>query len=143
MSAAPRLPLHLPKHVWALLALYFAASLLHFSHNAEYIAFYPKMPTWLTKEKVYLAWLAITGVGVIGAILAAARWRTAAALLFVAYGAFGLDGLGHYALALCSEHTLATNLTIWFEVAAGIALAMAAGWFASRRVSSRFCHAGA
>jgi len=39
-----------PKPVQALVALYFAASLAHFGHNAEYIAFYPGMPTGLTAE---------------------------------------------------------------------------------------------
>jgi hypothetical protein len=122
--------LHLPKHVWVLLALYGVASLVHFAHNAEYIAFYPNMPVWLTREKVYLAWVAITSVGIIGAILVIAGWRATAALFLAAYGAFGLDGLAHYTLALCSEHTLATNLSIWFEAVAGVALALSAGWFA-------------
>jgi hypothetical protein len=134
--------LHLPSHVWPLLALYGVASLVHFSHNAEYIAFYPNMPTWLTKEKVYLAWLAITGVGIIGATLVAAGWHTTAALFFAAYGAFGLDGLAHYTLALCSEHTLAMNFTIWFEAAAGVTLAVSTGWFALRRARIRLWHAG-
>jgi hypothetical protein len=129
--------------VWALLALYAIASLIHFSHNAEYIAFYPNMPVWLTREKVYLAWLAITGVGIIGAILVAAGWRTTAALFFAAYGAFGLDGLGHYTLALCSEHTLAMNFSIWFEAVAGVTLAASAGWFAWHQAGLRQWHAGA
>jgi hypothetical protein len=135
--------LHLPRHVWLLLALYGVASLVHFSHNAEYIAFYPNMPTWLTREKVYLAWLAITGVGIIGTILVAGGWRTTAALFFAAYGAFGLDGLAHYTLALCSEHTPAMNFSIWFEAAAGATLAVSAGWFAWRQARIRLWHAGA
>lgn len=49
----------LPKPIGVLLAAYFAASLLHFAHNAEFVAFYPGMPPWLTRETVYLAWLAI------------------------------------------------------------------------------------
>jgi hypothetical protein len=112
----------LPKHVWMLLALYGIASLAHFSHNAEYIAFYPNMPAWLTREKVYLAWLVISGVGILGAVLGVAGCRKAAALFLAAYGAFGLDGLGHYTLALCSEHTLAMNLSIWCEAVAGVTL---------------------
>jgi len=40
----------LPKYIWVLAALYFIASLAHFAHNAEYIAFYPGVPTWLTAE---------------------------------------------------------------------------------------------
>jgi hypothetical protein len=119
-----------PKHVWALLALYFAASLLHFSHNAEYIAFYPNMPRGLSRETVYLAWLAFTSAGVAAILLSRFGWRVAGALCLAAYGALGLDGLGHYALALCSQHTLAMNLTIWFEVASGAALALFALAFA-------------
>lgn len=129
--------LRLPRHVWRLLALYGVASFVHFSHNAEYIAFYPNMPTWLTREKVYLAWLAITGVGVIGALLVAAGRRTAAALVFAVYGALGLDGLAHYTLALCSEHTLGMNFSIWLEAAAGVTLAVSAGWFAWRQARTR------
>ncbi|MCL1635495.1 hypothetical protein M2650_12770 [Luteimonas sp. SX5] len=115
--------------IWALAALYCVASLVHFAHNAEYIAVYPNMPAWLTRENVYVAWLAVTGVGFIAAALSFAGWRTAAALCLVAYGGLGFGGLGHYALALCSEHTFAMNFTIWFEVVAGAILAVSAAWF--------------
>jgi hypothetical protein len=111
-----------PKPIRLLLAVYFCASLIHFSHNAEFIAFYPNMPQWLTREKVYLAWLAVTSVGIASLALFRFGLPAIGALFLAAYGALGLDGLGHYALALCSEHTLATNLTIWFEVVAGLAL---------------------
>jgi hypothetical protein len=46
-----------------LFALYTLASLTHFAHNAEYIAFYPGLPVWMTRESVYLAWLAVAGGG--------------------------------------------------------------------------------
>jgi len=116
----------LPKHIWFLLALYCCASFVHFAHNAEYIAFYPNMPRWITRENVYWVWLAITVPGVAALAAAAFGWRAVAALLLIAYGTFGLDGLGHYALALCSQHTLAMNFTIWFEVLAGSILAICA-----------------
>lgn len=107
---------------WTLVALYFAASLAHFSHNAEYIAFYPNMPGWLTRQHVYLAWLMVTAVGVLGWLLTRAKWPQLGLAVLGLYGAFGLDGLLHYTLALCSEHTLLTNLTIWSEAAAGLVL---------------------
>jgi hypothetical protein len=119
----------LPRHMWVLLALYCVASAVHFAHNAEYIAFYPNMPAWLSRETVYRAWLAGTGVGAIGLAFLLAGWRIAAGLVLAAYGALGLDGLGHYTLALCSEHTLAMNLTIWFEALSGTALAACAAWY--------------
>ncbi len=121
-----------PKHVWALLAMYFLASLAHFTNNAEYIAYYPNMPAWITRETVYLAWLAITSVGVAGILLSRLGWRFLGAVSLAAYGAFGLDGLGHYTLALCSEHTLAMNLTIWAETIGGLLLALSSAVFASR-----------
>ena len=126
------MPSLLPKSIWALVALYFLATLTHFAHNAEFIAFYPNMPQSLTRETVYLAWLAITGIGVAALIVIRLGWPVLGAVLLGAYGAMGLDGLGHYTLALCSEHTLATNLTIWFEVAAGVALLLASSVLAKR-----------
>ena len=113
----------LPRPVWACLALYFLASLAHFAHNAEYIAFYPGMPAWLTREQVYLVWLATTSLGVAGLLCSRLGWRTPGAALLAAYGAAGLDGLGHYTLALCSQHTLAMNASIWAEAASGALLA--------------------
>jgi len=118
--------LQLPKHVWFLAALYCCASLIHFTHNAQYIAFYPNMPPSITPGTVYRAWIAIKVVGGMAAVFSLAGWRIGAALLLIAYGCFGLDGLGHYALALCSEHTLAMNFTIWFEVLTGSLLAICA-----------------
>ena len=127
----------LPPHMWLLIAVYSAASFAHFAHNAEFIAFYPNMPVWITRETVYRAWLAIAAVGVVGVIFLAMSWRIAGVLALAAYGALGLDGLGHYALALCAEHTLAANLTIWLEVAAGSALAAASIYLLAVETSRR------
>jgi hypothetical protein len=118
-TVAPTASPFFPRQVWALLALYALASLIHFVHNAESIALYPNMPAWLTREKVYLAWLAFTGVGVVALAFAAAGWRVATALCLAAYGALGFVGLGHYTLAPHSGHTIAMNLSIWFEAVAG------------------------
>ncbi|MBA8884477.1 hypothetical protein [Dokdonella fugitiva] len=121
----------------ALVAIYFLASLAHFAHNAEYISIYPNMPARLTREKVYLAWLAVTGVGVAGLGLVRFGLHALGLAVVSAYGALGLDGLAHYTLALCSEHTLATNATILFEVASGFTLMLVAAVAATRRASVR------
>jgi hypothetical protein len=131
MSAAlPIAPL--PRHLWWLVAVYFVASLAHFSHNAEYIALYPNMPAWLSREDVYLAWLAVSAVGVASGVMWALGWGVAAGLVLGIYGALGLNALAHYTLALCADHTWAMNLTIWFEAVAGLALAAAAFRHAAR-----------
>ena len=124
----------LPKAVWLLAAVYFAASLAHFVHNAEYIAFYPGMPAWLTREQVYLAWLGITAVGVLALVSMRLGRHALGVALVGAYWAFGLDGLAHYTLALCSEHTLATNLTIWSEAVTGLLLLLVCAVLFVRRV---------
>jgi hypothetical protein len=124
-----------PRHVLALVIVYLVASLAHFAHNAEYIAFYPNMPSWLTPEKVYLAWLGVTCLGVSGLAVSRFGLHAIGALLVSVYGAFGLDGLAHYTLALCSEHTLATNVTIWFEAIAGLLLMFASALWLGRRLS--------
>jgi len=122
MAARPPLP----PHLWVLAVLYFAASLAHFTHNAEFIAFYPNMPKRLTQEHVYLAWLAITCLGIGGLLLVRRGLRALGLVLIAAYGAMGLDGLAHYTLALCSEHSVAANATIGAEAASGVALMLAA-----------------
>ena len=123
----------LPKHVWVLLAVYFLASLAHFAHNAEYIAYYPNMPAWLTRDKVYLAWLVVTSIGVAGLIVLRLKMHALSSVLIAVYGALGLDGLAHYALALCSQHTIITNITIWSEASAGFALLVAAALVFARQ----------
>jgi len=124
---------YLPVHIWLLLSVYFVASLAHFIHNAEYIAFYPNMPAWITRNTVYVAWLVVTSFGVAGLIAVRFRWQAIGALLIAIYGAFGLDGLLHYTLALCSQHTLMTNVTIWSEAFSGLVLLVASGATVARR----------
>jgi hypothetical protein len=116
-------PVGLSRGLWLLVGVYAFASLLHFAHNAEYIAHYPNMPAWLTRGDVYLVWLANTSFGLLALACLRLGWRLPGLLLLAGYGALGLDGLGHYALALCSQHTLAMNATIGFEVMTGVALA--------------------
>jgi hypothetical protein len=130
-------PARLPRHLQLLVAAYGVASLVHFAHNAEYVAFYPNLPSWVSREWVYGAWLAVTAVGVGAVALALAGWRIAGGLGLAAYGVLGLTGLGHYTLALCSEHSLAMNLTIWSEALAGLALAACAAWHLANTLRGR------
>ncbi len=111
-----------PSHLLVFLAVYCGASLIHFVHNAELISEYPNMPDWLTRAKVYLAWLAVTSVGIAGLLLLKWGRRPLGLLLIAGYAALGFDGLGHYSLAPVSAHTFTMNATIWFEVVAAAVL---------------------
>jgi hypothetical protein len=112
----------LPKPFVILVVAYFLTSLGHFAHNAEYLCEYPNLPTWLTRAKVYAAWLAITSVGVVGLILIKNKLIATGLLLVAVYAALGFDGLGHYAVAPMAHHTLGANITILSEVAAAALL---------------------
>jgi hypothetical protein len=128
---------NLPTYFWALFATYSVASLTHFVHNAEFIAFYPNMPAWISRETVYLAWLGIGSLGLAGLLMWRYQMFALGMLCMGAYGALGIDGLAHYTLALCGEHTFATNATIWFEVITGFVLLMAAALWLGRWLSFR------
>jgi hypothetical protein len=116
----------LPKPFVLLIAAYFLTSLGHFAHNAEYLCEYPNLPAWLTRAKVYAAWLAITSVGLAGLILMKNKLVATGLLLVAIYAALGFDGLGHYAVAPMAHHTLGANITILSEVAAAALLLPAA-----------------
>jgi hypothetical protein len=118
----------LPRSVALCFVIYTLASLTHFVHNAEYIAFYPNMPAWITRDTVYCAWLAIAAVGALGLALARLGFRGSAFVAIAVYGSLGLDGLAHYTLALCSQHTLSANLTIWFEGRCGQRARVCCSW---------------
>ena len=105
-----------------LLPIYGIASLTHFVHNAQFLASYPNMPAWWSREGVYLAWLGMTAVGVYGWICLARGFSGTGLLLLVLYAALGLDSLGHYVLAPISAHTAAMNATILLEVTAAAVL---------------------
>jgi hypothetical protein len=109
-----------------LLIAHAAASLLHFAHNAEFLADYPNIPASLSREGVYAAWLAVTALGVLGYLLFRRGFRLAGPGVIAGYALLGFGGLTHYSLAPLSEHTAAMNATIWLEAATAALLLVAA-----------------
>jgi hypothetical protein len=114
------------KLLLGLLLLYGLASLIHFTHNAEFLRDYPNMPSGLSRAQVYAAWLAVTAAGICGYAL----WRRGHEILglcvIAAYAALGFDGLAHYALAPFAAHSVPMHLTILLEVVAAAGLFAAA-----------------
>jgi hypothetical protein len=97
------------------------ASLVHFAHNAAYLADYPNMPAWFSPLGIYGAWLAEAAIGALGVRF----WlsgRRGGAVLIAIYAGLGLGGLDHYTLAPMSAHTVAMNATIWVETATALVL---------------------
>jgi hypothetical protein len=119
---------NLPKPLLFLAIAYFLASLGHFAHNAEFLCEYPNLPEWLTRAKVYLAWVAITSVGVVGFLFVRSGYVRFGLTLIAMYAALGFDGVGHYAVAPFAWHSFGANFTIVSEVIAAGALLFAVGW---------------
>jgi hypothetical protein len=117
----------IPSYLFVLLIVYCGASLLHFVHNAEFLADYPNLPEWLGRSTVYLAWLAVTTVGVLGIVLIKFGFRLFGLLLIAGYAGLGFAGLDHYWVAPVAAHSLGMNVTIWLEVATASALLIATG----------------
>jgi hypothetical protein len=98
-----------------------AASLVHFAHNAAYLADYPNMSAWISPAGIYGVWLAEAAIGALGTLFML-RGRSLGLVLIALYAGLGLGGLDHYTLAPISAHTLAMNATIWLETATAIVL---------------------
>ena len=112
----------------ALVVVHASASLVHFVHNATFLADYPNMPGWITPGGVYAAWLVEAAIGAAGVILFL-RGRTMIGQALIAfYAVLGFAGLDHYTLASISAHTLAMNATIWLETATGLVLLAFVVW---------------
>ena len=113
-----------------LLLLYCATSLLHFVHNAKYLADYPNLPAWISRASVYGVWGGILMIGLGGYLLYRRGHLLIGLTLLALYTALGFDGLLHYGRAPMAAHTLAMNLTIWTEVAAAAVALAAVLWLA-------------
>lgn len=128
---------HIPKVLLLLCLAYAAASLIHFAHNAEFLAEYPNMPDWLSRAKVYAAWLGLTAVGVAGYLLFHRGYQLLGLLIIAVYAALGFDSLSHYVIAPFTVHSGMMHFTIWLDVATAAVLLIAAAAFAARRMSRR------
>jgi hypothetical protein len=118
-----------------LLLLYVGASLLHFTHNAQFVQAYPNLPSWITRSSVYLTWVVITSIGLLGYLLRRYGSRVVGFVLLCLYAAVGLDGLLHYTRAPLHAHSHTMNFTIWFEVVAASILLLYLGLGAKRLTS--------
>jgi hypothetical protein len=76
----------------------------------------------LTSTLVYVTWLGITSMGVIGYLLYRAGRERIGLPLLALYAALGFDGLLHYGRAPFAAHTSMMNFTIWTEVVAAAVL---------------------
>jgi len=105
-----------------LFVLYAAASLLHFAHNAEYIAQYPNLPASWSRAQIYSAWCCVMTLGLSGYGLYALGFSNLGLTILGLYAGLGFGGLLHYTRAPLTHHSAMMNLTIWAEAVTGALL---------------------
>jgi purine-cytosine permease-like protein len=103
----------------AAVAAHVVATLVHFVHNAVFLADYPNLPVWLTAGGVYASWAVLTAIGIAGLALLRRVSVPAGLGVLVLYALLGFGGFDHYTLAAIAAHTTAMNLTILFEAMTG------------------------
>jgi ribosomal protein S18 acetylase RimI-like enzyme len=116
---------------------YGAATLLHFAHNAQYLADYPNLPSSWTRGDVYGAWCGLTAFGVAGYVLYRRGRERLGLGWLAAYALSGFGGLLHYTRAPLAHHSAMMNLTILGEAVA--ALLLLANIVALWRSTGGFC----
>jgi quinol monooxygenase YgiN len=105
-----------------ILILYAAATLLHFAHNAQYLAQYPNLPASWSRVDVYAAWCCLTALGVAGYVLYVRDHRGSGLTFLALYAGLGFGGLLHYTRASMAHHSAIMNVTIWAEATAAALL---------------------
>jgi hypothetical protein len=123
-----------PRVLLVLFAAYAVASLIHFAHNATFLADYPHLPRTWTPAGVMLAWIAVSAIGAFAVHLLLRGHTKTGLCVAMIYAACGLDSLGYYVLAPLALHTHAMNATILIEVACAALLFAAALLELARRV---------
>ena len=121
----------------SLLLLYCGASLLHFLHNAAYVAAYPNLPKWISPAAILFAWCAISAIGLCGYLLGRRGYVLPGLFVLAVYTILGFDGLLHYGRAPMSEHTVGMNRTIWVEVATAALALGVVSWLAATSLMPR------
>lgn len=103
-------------------ALYAAATLLHFAHNAEYLSQYPHLPVSWSRADVYAAWCCVMTFGALGYALYGLGRRAMGLAVLGWYAILGFGGLLHYTRAPMAHHSAMMNATIWTEAVSGALL---------------------
>src|SRR5690606_4957008 len=80
---------------------------------------YPNLPPTFSVLNVYVAWAAVTTIGVDGFLLLRYRFFAPGLLTIAIYGACGLVGLADYIVADFSAHTREMHASTLLEVVSG------------------------
>ncbi|MDM9381849.1 hypothetical protein QUB80_14185 [Chlorogloeopsis sp. ULAP01] len=94
----------------------------HYTDNAIFIDRYPA-PEWISYSyRVYMAWIILTLIGVVGYLLYRKGILRIAYLFLGIYSLTGLFSPGHYFYGEMSKFSLKMHTLIWFDFIAGLSI---------------------
>ena len=95
------------------------------------------MPAWLSRTKVYAAWLALSALGAAGYVLFLRGSRPPASWRSASTPRAGSTASAISALAPAAAHTAAMNATIWLEAGTAALLLVAVARLLAKRTRAK------
>jgi hypothetical protein len=101
-----------------LLLLFLMASIVstafHYTDNYVFVANYPQ-PDWITLPSIYISWIVLTGLGILGYWLYQKERFWTAYICLAIYSLTGLSSVGHYFYGSMSQFSLKMHFLIWTD----------------------------
>ncbi|MBW4612108.1 MAG: hypothetical protein KME21_02285 [Desmonostoc vinosum HA7617-LM4] len=104
-----------------LLIVSIIATSIHYTDNFLFINSYPE-PNWITPPSIYISWIVMTTVGIVGYLLYGNRKYWLAYMCLAIYSLTGLSSLGHYLYGSMSQFSLRMHLFICTDGITGLAV---------------------
>lgn len=109
----------------ALLLLFLIVSIvstnLHYTDNATFITNYPE-PDWITVSGIYITWIALTIIGIIGYWLYTQAKLWLSYLCLSIYSITGLSSPAHYFYGAMSNFSAKMHAFIWLDFLTGASI---------------------
>ena len=106
---------------WLLIILLFniAITSIHYTDNALFVANYPE-PKWITTSGVFLTWIVMTSIGIIGYWFYRQQYYWLSYFLLGLYAGTGLSSPAHYFYGSWLRFSSKMHAFIWSDAIAGL-----------------------
>lgn len=104
-----------------LLVISIISTFIHYTDNFFSFEQYPQ-PDWITLSSIYISWVVLTAIGIIGYSLYRSRRFGLAYLCLLLYSITGLSSLGHYLYGNLSDFSMKMHLFIWTDGLIGLSV---------------------
>jgi hypothetical protein len=110
-----------------ILAASIVSTAIHYGDNYFAIERYPG-PEWIKGPVIYVGWIVLTAIGVLGYVLYRRAMYLPAILCLLVYSYTGVSSLGHFLYGDWSEFTTAMHVSILADGVTGTAVLAFALW---------------